>query len=68
MRQIDLQAEIVPLRDLGSERGDLCNAVRPPAPAPGTEARHQLTSKTLAVNKLVRGTPAAAAPATGPAR
>ncbi|WP_413115461.1 hypothetical protein ACK1X7_20275 [Streptomyces sp. CY1] len=68
MRQIDLQAEIVPLRDLGSELGDLCNAVRSPAPAPGTEVRHQLTSKILAANKLVRHAPAAAPPATGRAR
>ncbi|MFE5162939.1 hypothetical protein ACFRNT_31430 [Streptomyces sp. NPDC056697] len=68
MRTIDLQAEIVQLSYLGVEFEDLCGAVRSLTLAPGTESRHQLTSKILAANELVRRTPAAAAPATGHAR
>jgi hypothetical protein len=54
MRQIDLQAEIARLRELGSDFEDMHSEIRTLALTPGTDARQQLTSKIVATNELVR--------------
>ena len=48
-----MHAEITRLRQLGSDFDDLHSEVRSLALTPGTEARHQLTSKITATNELV---------------
>ncbi|WP_215449422.1 hypothetical protein [Streptomyces sp. ATCC 21386] len=54
MRQIDLQAEIARLRQLGSDFEDLHSEIRSLTLTPGTDARQQLTSKIVATNELVQ--------------
>ncbi|MGC5244242.1 hypothetical protein ACPXCH_31290 [Streptomyces albogriseolus] len=54
MRQIDLQAEIARLRQLGSDFEDLHSEIRSLALAPGTHARQQLTAKIVDTNELVQ--------------
>lgn len=54
MRQIDLQAEITRLRQLGSDFEDLHSDIRSLALTPGTDARQQLTAKIVDTNELVQ--------------
>ncbi|MER5215354.1 hypothetical protein ABT063_33610 [Streptomyces sp. NPDC002838] len=54
MRQIDLQAEIARLRQLGSDFEDLHSEIRSLALTPGTDARQQLTAKIVDTNELVQ--------------
>ncbi|WP_053852967.1 hypothetical protein, partial [Streptomyces sp. NRRL B-24085] len=54
IHQIDLQAEIAHLRQLGSAFEDLHSEGRSLTLTPGTDARQQLTSKILATNELVQ--------------
>ncbi|MER5211069.1 hypothetical protein ABT063_10900 [Streptomyces sp. NPDC002838] len=54
MRQIDLQAEITRLRQLGSDFEDLHSEIRSLALTPGTDARQQLTAKIVDTNELVQ--------------
>jgi len=54
MRQIDLQAEIARLRQLGSEFEDLHSEIRSLTLTPGTDARQQLTAKIVDTNELVQ--------------
>ncbi|MDX2820375.1 hypothetical protein PV416_04570 [Streptomyces ipomoeae] len=54
MQQIDLNAEIARLRQLGSDFEDLHSEIRSLALTPGTDARQQLTSKIVATHGLVQ--------------
>ncbi|MGW7169955.1 hypothetical protein ACWGH3_32695 [Streptomyces sp. NPDC054884] len=54
MRQIDLQAEIARLRQLGSDFEDLRSEIRSLALTPGTGACQQLTVKIVDTNELVQ--------------
>ncbi|MDO0936412.1 hypothetical protein QQY66_33690 [Streptomyces sp. DG2A-72] len=54
MRQIDLQAEIFRLRQLGSDFEDLHSEIRSLTLTPGTDARQQLTAKIVDTNELVQ--------------
>lgn len=54
MRQIDLQAEIARLRQLGSDFEDLLSGIRSLALTPGSNACQQLTAKIVDTNELVQ--------------
>ncbi|MFI5795885.1 hypothetical protein [Streptomyces sp. NPDC051677] len=54
MQQIDLNAEIARLRQLGSDFEDLHSEIRSLTLTPGTDARQQLTSKIVATHELVQ--------------
>ncbi|MDX2877903.1 hypothetical protein [Streptomyces ipomoeae] len=54
MQQIDLNAEIARLRQLGSDFEDLHSEIRSLTLTPGTAARQQLTSKIVATHELVQ--------------
>ncbi|MEU9246956.1 hypothetical protein [Streptomyces sp. NPDC048385] len=56
MRQIDLNAEIARLRQLGSIFEDLHTEIRSLTLTPGTDARQQLTAKITATNELAQQT------------
>ncbi|PIM71294.1 hypothetical protein CTU88_14335 [Streptomyces sp. JV178] len=54
MQQIDLNAEIARLRQLGSDFADLHSEIRSLTLTCGTAARQQLTSKIVATHELVQ--------------
>lgn len=54
MQQIDLNAEIACLRQLGSDFEDLHGEIRSLTLTPGTDARQQLTSKIVATHELLQ--------------
>ncbi|GGZ79512.1 hypothetical protein [Streptomyces bluensis] len=54
MQQIDLNAEIARLRQLGRDFEDLHSEIRSLTLTPGTDARQQLTSKIVATHGLVQ--------------